>query len=81
MPLDERKDRWNALMKALQANSVYDWASHFSRRCPARNESGEFDKPMAQVALPGGTALEGLGAIGAAQRNQNLDGMLTSGRG
>src|ERR1700719_481837 len=29
MPLDERKDRWNAMMAALRANSVYDWASHF----------------------------------------------------
>ncbi len=29
MPLDERKDRWRAMMAVLRANSVHDWASHF----------------------------------------------------
>ena len=81
MPLDERKDRWNALMTALRANSVYDWASHFLAALSGENEAEELDKPIAQAPLPEPAALERLGAIGTAQRNQNLDGMLTSGRG
>ena len=29
MPLEERKDRWNAMMAALRANSVQDWRARF----------------------------------------------------
>ena len=29
MPLEERKDRWNAMMTVLRANSIHDWTAHF----------------------------------------------------
>src|SRR5476651_1253931 len=51
MPLDERKERWNAMMTALRANSVYDWASHFLGALAGENEAGEFDKPMDNISL------------------------------
>ena len=44
MPLDERKDRWHAMMAALRANSVHDWASHFLQALANEAESGEFDR-------------------------------------
>ena len=52
MPLDERKDRWNAMMAALRANSVYDWASHFLQALVHEAEGTEFDDPLRQVVLP-----------------------------
>src|SRR6202011_2678393 len=42
MPLEERKDRWNALMAVLRANSIHDWASHFLQALANEAESGEF---------------------------------------
>ena len=29
MPLEERKDRWSAMMTVLRANSIHDWTAHF----------------------------------------------------
>jgi Glycosyltransferase family 20 len=40
MPLDERKDRWHAMMAALRANSVHVWASHFLQALANEAESG-----------------------------------------
>jgi hypothetical protein len=40
MPLDERKDRWHAMMVALRANSVHDWASHFLQLSPTKPKAG-----------------------------------------
>jgi trehalose 6-phosphate synthase len=52
MPLDERKDRWNAMMAVLRDNSVHDWASHFLQALVHEAEGTEFDDPLRQVVLP-----------------------------
>jgi trehalose 6-phosphate synthase len=46
MPLDERKDRWHAMMAILRANSVQDWASQFLQALANEAEGMEFDNPM-----------------------------------
>ena len=81
MPLDERKDRWNASMKSLRANSVYDWASNFLAALSGETEVGEIDGPVVQMPRPETTALERLGALGSARSRAGFDGISTSGRG
>ncbi|MGB6176167.1 MAG: trehalose-6-phosphate synthase, partial [Methylocella sp.] len=56
-PLEERKDRWNALMAVLRANSIHDWTAHFlqalgngtrrqgDRRPPNRGRSSARRRP------------------------------------
>jgi trehalose 6-phosphate synthase len=44
MQLDERKDRWRAMMAVLRANSVHDWASQFVQALA--NEAEAFDIPL-----------------------------------
>jgi trehalose 6-phosphate synthase len=73
MPLDERKDRWQAMMASLRANSVHDWASHFLSALSDETE-GE-DRVMDEAPLPGSTGFERLSVIGAAPRRPSLDGV------
>ena len=47
MPLEERKDRWQANMAVLRANSVHDWASHFLQALANEVEGWEFDDHVA----------------------------------
>ena len=47
MPLEERKDRWQANMAVLRANSVHDWAAHFLQALANEVEGGEFDDHVA----------------------------------
>jgi hypothetical protein len=68
MPLDERKDRWHAMMAALRANSVHDWASHFLQALANEAESEEFDRALDGARSPGSGGLDRLSAIGAAPR-------------
>jgi hypothetical protein len=68
MPLDERKDRWHAMMAALRANSVQVWASHFLQALANEAESGEFDRALDGARFPGSGGLDRLSAIGAAPR-------------
>lgn len=68
MPLDERKDRWHALMAVLRANSIHDWASHFLQALANDAEGGEFDRALDEACLPGSAVLDRLSTIGAAQR-------------
>ena len=68
MPLDERKDRWHAMMAALRANSVHDWASDFLQALANESESGEFDRALDGARFPGFGGLDWLSAIGAAPR-------------
>ena len=51
MPLDERKDRWHALMGVLRANSVHDWASHFLQTLGNETDGIEFDDPLRRTGL------------------------------
>jgi trehalose 6-phosphate synthase len=51
MPLDERKDRWHAMMAVLRANSVHDWASQFLQALANEAEGMEFDTPLASSAF------------------------------
>jgi hypothetical protein len=68
MPLDERKDRWHAMMAALRANSVHVWASDFLQALANEAESGEFDRALDGARFPGFGGLDRLSAIGAAPR-------------
>jgi hypothetical protein len=52
MPLDERKDRWQAMMAVLRANSVHDWASHFLEALAA-NAEAENSNSLAETSIPG----------------------------
>ena len=51
MPLEERKDRWQANMAVLRANSVHDWASHFLQALANEAEGIEFDDPLRRTGL------------------------------
>jgi trehalose 6-phosphate synthase len=46
MPLEERKDRWNALMAVLRANSIHDWTAHFLHALGNKHEGKEIDNPL-----------------------------------
>ena len=51
MPLDERKDRWDAMMAVLRANSVHNWTSHFLQALGNEAEGMEFDDPLRRTGL------------------------------
>jgi trehalose 6-phosphate synthase len=51
MQLDERKDRWRAMMAVLRANSVHDWASQFLQGLTNEAEGMEFDNPLRRVGV------------------------------
>jgi trehalose 6-phosphate synthase len=73
MPLDERKNRWHAMMAVLRANSVHDWASHFLQALDNEAEGGEFNGVLDDASLPGSIGLDRLRVIGAASRRPDLD--------
>jgi trehalose 6-phosphate synthase len=71
MPLEERKDRWSALMKVLRANSIHDWTAHFLQALGNEHEGKEIDAPLIEDArLPAAT---GLGRT--APKRDRLDGL------
>jgi trehalose 6-phosphate synthase len=74
MPLDERQDRWNAMMAVLRANSVHDWASHFLQALAHEAEGGAFDKATDEARFPGAAGLDRLSKIGATPRRAGLGG-------
>jgi trehalose 6-phosphate synthase len=51
MRLDERKDRWHAMMAVLRANSVHDWASQFLQALANEAEGTEFNNPLRRVGV------------------------------
>jgi trehalose 6-phosphate synthase len=51
MPLDERKDRWRAMMAVLRANSVHDWASHFLEALATGVEGKNSVRPVAEYGF------------------------------
>jgi trehalose-6-phosphate synthase len=58
MPLEERKDRWNAMMTVLRANSIHDWTAHFLQALGNDREGGEIDSPLTGGArLPAAAGL------------------------
>jgi trehalose 6-phosphate synthase len=50
MPLDERKDRWQAMMAVLRANSIHDWTAHFLQALGNEHEGEEIDDPLIEDA-------------------------------
>jgi trehalose 6-phosphate synthase len=50
MPLEERKDRWNALMAVLRANSIHDWTARFLQALGNEHEAKETDNPLNEDA-------------------------------
>jgi len=72
MPLEERKDRWQANMAVLRANSVHDWASISCKRSPTKPKRGA--RQGAGRSLPSRIRRLGrLSATGAALRRLRLD--------
>jgi trehalose-6-phosphate synthase len=74
MPLEERKDRWSAMMTVLRANSIHDWTAHFLQALSNEHEGMEIDDPLIEDArlpaaaglswtAPGRTRLDGLAAL------------------
>jgi trehalose 6-phosphate synthase len=55
MPLEERKDRWNALMAVLRANTIHDWTAHFVQALGIEHEGEEIDDPLIENAPPPAT--------------------------
>jgi trehalose 6-phosphate synthase len=53
MPIEERKDRWNAMMTALRANTIHDWTTHFLQALGNEAEGAEFDHALSTVPPPG----------------------------
>ena len=71
MPLEERRDRWNAMMTVLRANSIHDWTAHFLQALGKEHEGKEIDAPPIEDArLP---AAVGLGRT--APLDAGLDGL------
>jgi hypothetical protein len=48
MPLEERKDRWNAMMTVLRANSIHDWTASFLQALGYEHK--EIDDPLIEDA-------------------------------
>ncbi|HEY4849029.1 MAG TPA: hypothetical protein VIH87_14905, partial [Methylocella sp.] len=74
MPLEERKDRWNAMMTVLRANSIHDWTAHFLQALGNEHEGKEIDSLLTGGArlpaaaglsrtAPGRARLDGLAAL------------------
>jgi trehalose 6-phosphate synthase len=58
MPLEERKNRWNAMMTVLRANSIHDWTAHFLHALGNEHEGKEIDNPLIEDArLPAAAGL------------------------
>jgi trehalose 6-phosphate synthase len=55
MPLEERKDRWSAMMAVLRANSIHDWTAHFVQALGNEHEGTEIDDPLIEDARPRAT--------------------------
>jgi trehalose 6-phosphate synthase len=51
MPLDERKDRWRAMMAVMRANTVHDWASHFLDALATNAKGKSADGPIAEPSF------------------------------
>jgi trehalose 6-phosphate synthase len=73
MPLEERKDRWQANMAVLRANSVHDWASHFLQALANDAEGGEFDRASDETHISGFVGGDRLRVVGAAPPRLRLD--------
>ncbi len=54
MPLEERKDRWNAMMAVLRANSIHDWTAHFLRALGNERDGKETDEDDARLPTAAG---------------------------
>lgn len=46
MPLEERKERWSDLIRALRANSIHDWTADFLKALNGSAEAREIDRPL-----------------------------------
>ncbi|MGH6836308.1 MAG: alpha,alpha-trehalose-phosphate synthase (UDP-forming) [Methylocella sp.] len=55
MPLEERKDRWNALMAVLRANSVHDWTARFLQALGDEREGRKIEDSLIEDARPPAT--------------------------
>jgi trehalose 6-phosphate synthase len=73
MPLEERKDRWQANMSVLRASSVHDWASHFLQALANEAEGGELGRARDETCLPGFAGVDPLRVVGAAPPRLRLD--------
>ena len=51
MRLDERKDRWHAMVAVLRANSVHNWVSQFLQALANEAEGTEFNNPLRRVGV------------------------------
>ncbi|MGH6795840.1 MAG: trehalose-6-phosphate synthase, partial [Methylocella sp.] len=71
MPLNERKDRWHAMMAVLRANSVHHWASSFLEALANDARSGKVDSSLAAAGFPGvvGSSRQELRRVAPWQRN------------
>jgi trehalose-6-phosphate synthase len=63
MPLEERKDRWQAMMAVLRANSVQDWTSHFLTVLSNEVEGGTFDGVLNAARFSGSAGLDQLNVL------------------
>jgi trehalose 6-phosphate synthase len=76
MPLDERKDRWHALMTVLRANSVHDWASHFVQALANDAEEKDSRSALDEARRSRSASLDRLGPSGP--RGASLGRAVTS---
>ncbi|MBO0733070.1 MAG: alpha,alpha-trehalose-phosphate synthase (UDP-forming) [Methylocapsa sp.] len=53
MPLEERKERWQAMMTALRANTVHDWAFNFLEALMEGAEANPFAARKEYADVPG----------------------------
>ncbi|MGB6175554.1 MAG: alpha,alpha-trehalose-phosphate synthase (UDP-forming) [Methylocella sp.] len=71
MPLEERKDRWSAMMTVLRANSIHDWTARFLQALGNEHEGKEIDSPLTGGARPPAAA----GQIRTSPDRARLDGL------
>jgi trehalose 6-phosphate synthase len=65
MPLDERKDRWRAMMAVLRANNVHDWAANFLLALAPDAEGQGIATALDDACLRAAASLDRLNTIGA----------------
>ncbi len=63
MPLNERKDRWRAMMAVLRANTIEDWTSRFLHALASKPEGIAINRAFDEARFSGSARLAGSGGL------------------
>jgi hypothetical protein len=74
MQLDERKDRWRAMMAVLRANTVHDWDSRFLETLTAKAKDEKPASRLDEITIAGAAGLDRRGPDSIAPWRQRSAG-------